>query len=65
MLGSRYDEVQKIVNGSSSTSRTYTVKSGNTLSGIGTMLGVDWKTIASANGICEPYTIYPGQVLTI
>lgn len=65
VLGSRYDEVQKIVNSSSSTSRTYTVKSGNTLSGIGAMLGVDWKTIASKNGISEPYTIYPGQALTI
>ena len=42
---------------------TYTVKSGDTLSGIGAKLGVDWKTIASLNGISSPYTIYPGQVL--
>ena len=49
--------------GSSSTSRTYTVKSGDTLSEIGEKLGVNWKTIAEKNGISSPYTIYPGQVL--
>ena len=48
---------------SSSTTKTYTVKSGDTLSGIGSKLGVNWKDIASKNGISSPYTIYPGQVL--
>lgn len=47
------------------TQRTYTVKSGDTLSGIGSKLGVNWKDIASKNGISSPYTIYPGQVLKI
>lgn len=67
VLGSRYDEVQSIVNksSSSSTSKTYTVKSGDTLSGIGAKTGVNWKTIASLNGISSPYTIYPGQVLKL
>lgn len=50
---------------SSGSSTTYTVKSGDTLSGIGAKLGVDWKQIASANNISSPYTIYPGQVLKI
>ena len=51
--------------GSSSGGSTYTVVSGDTLSGIGAKVGVNWQSIASANGISSPYTIYPGQVLTI
>lgn len=43
----------------------YTVVSGDTLSGIGSKVGVDWPDIASANGIPAPYTIYPGQVLVV
>lgn len=58
--GGRYKAVQDIINGKS---RTYTVKSGDTLSGIGAKLGVSWKDIASKNGISSPYTIYPGQKL--
>lgn len=45
--------------------RTYTVVSGDTLSGIGGKLGVDWHSIASKNGIGAPYTIFPNQVLQI
>lgn len=44
-------------------SKTYTVKSGDTLSGIGAKLGVNWKDLAAKNGINSPYTIYPGQTL--
>lgn len=44
---------------------TYEVESGDCLSAIGDKLGVDWYSIAEANGIGEPYTIYPGQSLTI
>ena len=62
VLGDRYDEAQAIINGDSK--QTYTVKSGDTLSGIGASLGVDWHTIASKNGIGSPYTIYPGQKLS-
>lgn len=67
VLGSRYQEVQDKINASqtSSSSSTYTVVSGDTLSGIGSKLGVNWKDIANANGITSPYTIYPGQKLTI
>lgn len=46
-------------------SSTYTVKSGDCLSKIGSNLGVDWKDIANANNIVSPYVIYVGQVLTI
>ena len=66
--GYDYDEVQSEVNkqlggSGSSGARTYTVKKGDTLSGIGAKLGIAWKTIASKNGIKSPYTIYPGQKL--
>jgi LysM repeat protein len=44
---------------------TYTVKSGDTLSGIGTKTGIKWETIASLNGIKSPYTIKVGQVLKL
>lgn len=43
----------------------YTVRSGDTLSGIGGRYGIDWRTIASINGIGAPYTIYPNQVLKL
>lgn len=51
--------------GTPSSCSTYTVISGDCLSSIGSKLGVSWQEIASANGIVSPYTIYPGQVLTI
>jgi len=46
-------------------SGTYTVKRGDTLSGIGFRLGMSWQVLASINGLSAPYTIYPGQVLNI
>ena len=46
-------------------SATYTVRSGDCLSVIGARLGVSWQSIAQANGITPPYTIYPGQVIVI
>ena len=47
------------------TGGTYTVVSGDSLSAIGSRLGVAWQDIAKANGITAPYTIYPGQILVI
>ena len=44
---------------------TYTVVDGDCLSVIGERLGINWVEIAQINGICEPYTIYPGQVLKL
>lgn len=44
---------------------TYTVKNGDCLSAIGKRLGVSWLDIANRNGIHSPYTIFPGQVLTV
>lgn len=62
-----------VINGSSAPENTYEepsydtyeVESGDCLSAIGDKLDVDWYSIAEANGIGEPYTIYPGQSLII
>lgn len=43
----------------------HTVKSGESLSRIGALYGVDWQTIANDNGIKSPYTIHQGQKLKI
>lgn len=44
---------------------TYRVVSGDTLIGIGIKTGIDWRNIASWNNLTSPYTIYPGQVLSL
>lgn len=52
-------------NTNTETVTTYTVKSGDCLSNIGKRLGISWIDIANRNGIHSPYTIFPGQVLTV
>nr|DAN82475.1 MAG TPA: hypothetical protein [Caudoviricetes sp.] len=47
------------------TQRIYTVKSGDTLSGIAAKYGTTYQEIARKNGIANPNKIYPGQVLKI
>lgn len=67
-LGNRYDEVMAIVNGSNQSSnsiKTYTVKSGDTLSGIAEKFGTTYQQLANINGIQNPNLIYPGQVIKI
>ncbi len=54
--------------GAPAPSRVYTVRSGDTLWGISVQFygtGAKWTTIASVNGITDPRTIHPGQVLKI
>lgn len=51
--------------GSSSSAKTYTVKKGDTLSGIAAKYGTTYQKIAADNGIANPNLIFPGQVLTI
>lgn len=60
--GGKYQEAQDIINGNQA--KTYTVKSGDTLSEIGNALGISWSNIAEMNGISAPYIIYPGQKLS-
>jgi LysM repeat protein len=51
--------------GSGGGGQTHTVAVGENLFRIGLTYGVDWDDIAIANGIISPWTIRPGQVLTI
>lgn len=50
------------VSGGSST-RSYTVRSGDTLSGIASRLGTSWTSLKAKNGIANANLIYPGQIL--
>lgn len=43
----------------------YTVRAGDTLSGIANRYGVSYQAIARANGIANPNLIHPGQTLII
>lgn len=65
--GYNYTEVQNKVNELLGASKveTYTVVSGDSLSKIAAKYGINWQSIAQANGIKSPYTIYPGQKLKI
>lgn len=44
---------------------TYTVKSGDTLSGIASKYGTTYQELAAINGIANPSLIYPGQLLRL
>ena len=57
--------LNKLRGGSSSSTVTYTVKSGDTLSDIAKKYGTTYQKIASDNGISNPNKIYPGQKLVI
>lgn len=50
---------------SNASAGSYTVKAGDTLSGIGAAYGINWQSIAAKNGISAPYTIYVGQRLVL
>ena len=63
-------QVLKIYGGSNQSNssfsyQTYIVKSGDTLSGIGSKFGVSYQKIAADNNISNPNLIHPGQVLKI
>lgn len=45
--------------------RTYTVRAGDTLSGIAARYGTSWQALAQKNGISNPNLIFPGQVIRI
>jgi cytoskeletal protein RodZ len=44
---------------------TYTVEPGDTLFNIGKKFKINWKEIAQANNLEEPYSLRPGQKLVI
>ena len=46
-------------------SKTYTVKPGDTLSGIAAANGTTWQALQQLNGIDNPNLIYSGQVITL
>ena len=61
-------EVLKINGGNAApkpAGRTYTVRAGDTLSGIAARYGATYQALAAKNGISNPDLIYPGQVLKI
>lgn len=67
-LGNRYNAVQAIVNqklGGGHQSRTYTVRAGDTLSGIAARYGTTWQHLQQINGIRDANLIFAGQVLQI
>lgn len=67
-LGNRYNAVQAIVNqklGGGHQSRTYTVRAGDTLSGIAARYGTTWQHLQQINGIRDANLIFAGQVLRI
>lgn len=65
--GYNYNEVQAIVNQLCAVKKetTYTVKSGDTLSGIAKKYNTTYQEIARKNGIANPNVIRVGQVLKI
>lgn len=65
VLGSRYEEVQKKINGEGNTAVYYTVKYGDTLSGIAGKFGTTYQKLATMNGISNPNKIYIGQKLRV
>lgn len=54
-------QVLKLSGGSSA--RSYTVRSGDTLSGIASRLGTSWTALKAKNGITNANLIYPGQII--
>lgn len=59
-------QVLKIIPKSSTSSMiTYTVESGDTLSGIAEQYGVTVQQLCSWNGINDPNLIYPGEIIKI
>lgn len=65
VLGSRYKAVQDKINGKGSGAVYYTVRSGDTLSGIAAKYGTTYQKIAQMNGIANPNKIYAGQKLRV
>lgn len=63
--GYDYNAVQAIVNSKMSNVTYYSVRRGDTLSGIAARYGTTWQKIAADNNLANPNLIYPSQVLVI
>ena len=65
--GYDYNVIQDIVNKKLGASQAvyYTVRSGDTLSGIASRYGTTWQKLQSMNGISNPNIIYAGQKLRV
>ena len=50
---------------SAASESTYTVRAGDTLSGIAAKFGTSYQAVAALNGIANPNIIHPGQVLKV
>lgn len=56
-------QVLQLPGGAQADPGSYTVRAGDTLSGIASGLGTDWQTLSRLNNLGDPNMIYPGQVL--
>lgn len=65
VLGKRYKAVQDKINGVSNQARVYTVRPGNTLSGIAAKYGTSYQKLAQINGIPNPNLIHVGQTIKL
>ena len=65
VLGKRYKAVQDKINGASQPARIYTVRPGDTLSGIAAKYGTSYQKLASINGIVNPNLIHVGQTIKL
>lgn len=63
--GYDYNAIQAIVNSKMSNVTYYSVRRGDTLSGIAARYGTTWQKIAADNNLANPNLIYPSQVLVI
>ena len=65
VLGGKYKAVQDKINGKGNGAVYYTVRSGDTLSGIAVKYGTTYQRIAQLNGIANQNKIYVGQKLRV
>ena len=65
VLGSKYKAVQDKINGKGNGAVYYTVRSGDTLSGIAVKYGTTYQKIVQMNGIANPNKIYVGQKIRV
>ena len=65
VLGGKYKAVQDKINEKGSGAVYYTVRSGDTLSGIAAKYGTTYQKLAQMNGIANPNKIYAGQKIRV